>query len=181
MMRSFTCKTGNRVTLILVGITCVLSALGCAPSASSLIERQPVVQPKPTGEFKVSVAVDGKSVNDFSTELVHRMQVTPQEVKRLAATLPKRVNVPFGSVPEVSFTGDSVGFRLTPKRSSSESLTLGLRAGDVVTAINKTHPSSVLDFRELISSLQSDKRASITILRSGEPHKILYYLVSSSS
>ena len=168
----------NRFWLVTTFIL-LASLIGCSTTSRPVLERVAPTRPKLSGNYKVSVAVDGKPVETFREKRVHYMQLSPNDLRALGRHLPKRVNVPFGSVPEISAAGEMVGFRVVAKPGASRAMTMGLQEGDVVTAVNTAHVTSILDLKKLITALNNDKRASMTFLRNGEHHKILFSLVTS--
>jgi len=132
--------------------------------------------PKPKAErnFKVSVSAGGAEIENFEQRLVHRVALTPQQLNILARRGPGTLNVPFGSIGEFDREGNSMGFRLVASRDPARYPNLGLRAGDVITAVGKRRASSVKDLWDVFNAVREDGTASVTLIRDGSPHKILY-------
>ncbi len=81
---------------------------------------------------------------------------------------------------QVARLGDSnsalIGFRIRPKKSAQDFYRLGLRAGDVVTAINGVELSSYTALSDAQSLLQGATEASVRVLRRKKSYDILLAL-----
>jgi len=79
------------------------------------------------------------------------------------------------AVPEVS-EGRPIGFRLFQINPQSVFARLGIRNGDVVQRVNGgtlADPASLLGF---LQRLQNEPRVALDIVRSGQPHTLVYDL-----
>jgi hypothetical protein len=133
----------------------------------------------PGNNFRVSVSSDGQPVTDFTQKLVHRITLSKSDLKRLAQSSNSQ-SVPFKGNLERDQQGKIAGLRITEIRTPEVLPTLGLEDGDLLTAIGKKQPRSLSDLAQLALELASltakDKTSSITVVRRGRPHKIIYSL-----
>ncbi len=126
-----------------------------------------------TGNYKVSVTTDGEEVGDFSTNLIHHINVRP---KQLEITQSKWFNTEnIESVTEYTAAKEVIGFRLVVYRSEVAEV-LGLKQGDLITAVGKVLGEDIADMRALFRDLNTTGKATLTMQRDGKPHKMLYYL-----
>ena len=128
---------------------------------------------KTSPKFNVSVTSDGKTVTNFSTSLVHHVEVSERELLGYSA---KAGSLPFNAQMEYDREGKAIGIRVSGSESASSALGLGLNDKDIITAIGRAHPQGAGDLSLLFEQLRKFRRASITIERLGVPHKIFYYL-----
>lgn len=158
----------------LIALLCMLSgAAGCS-------DNQPVIEPvegQNGQKFKVSVTSGGREVKDFNEKLVQRVAIGPDQVEEVLKMWPEKVLVPFDGVAARDGRGKVMGVRVGKMRSGSPT-NLGLRPGDIVTAVNAKHASTVRDLGYLFVALREQKTASLTFEREGKPHKILYYVAA---
>ena len=90
---------------------------------------------------------------------------------------PEKFTAPFDGIAARDGRGKVMGVKVGKVRPGA--LTdLGLRQGDIVTAVNAKHASTVRDLGYLYVSLREEKTASLTFEREGQPHKILYYVAA---
>ncbi len=161
---------------LLLASCCLFSFSACAllqPKSSSELQH------KRTGEFKVSVSTDGEDVSNFKTPLVHRVSVTPQELRRYLSAERNALVLPFQARKVRDLKGGVKGIRVV-KIISGKRTALGLLENDLLTAVGRKHLSGLQDLGKLFSQLQTEKQASLTLEREGKPHKILYYLDAAS-
>ena len=146
---------------------CLLFALtACTSKKPPQIERG--------GEgYKVSVKSDGKEVKNFSQQLVHRVSLSRSEFDALIDDWPK--GLPFNSKSEYDSRGKPSGLRITQMRSAT-SPHMGLQKADLVTAVGTTHTYKTRDVWQLFRQLSISREATLTLVRQGKPHKILYVL-----
>ena len=127
-------------------------------------------------QYKVEVYTNGRKLERVESELVHRVELSHSDVDFITAN--NSSSVPFGvrAVKEKDAKGEQVGFRVTALPQKGAIYDLGLKVGDIVTAIGqKTSPKSS-DLTTLFPTLKNKGSASLTVMRSGVNHKILYYL-----
>ncbi len=132
-------------------------------------------------KFKVSVQSSGKPVKDFSTPLVHRITVSKYDFNRYTRSK-------VGGKPEILTTFQPVhtagpkspvyGLKLIAVSGATGGSALGLQLNDIVTAVGPDHVVKSSDFQQLFQHLLKDKTVSVTLMRGGKPHKIIYYLDS---
>ena len=131
------------------------------------------------GNFRVSVSANGAPVKDFNEQLIHRVIVNKKDLV-LLSTSSVAGSVPFTGKSERDHFGEIAGVRLTEIRTAKVLPTLGLQDGDLLTAVGKKHTTSLDDLKQLaidlIAGSATEKRASLTLIRRGRPHKILYSL-----
>jgi general secretion pathway protein C len=65
-----------------------------------------------------------------------------------------------------------LGFQVFPGRNHQAFTRLGLRPGDVVTAINGTVLDDPARGQEILNTLDSSSEAHVTVLRNGQPHDL---------
>lgn len=163
---------GILALLLVVGLT------GC--SASNDNQSIPELEQRRSG-FKVSVETGGKPVADFSTQLVHRVVLTPEQIDTVMASWPDRLYLPFEAQPDRDTWGKICGIKVTRMKSDSNLPNLGLKLGDRVTAVGVSHTKESRDLWKLFDQLRRNSEASLTLEREGKPHKILYYLSKAGS
>lgn len=123
-------------------------------------------------EMQVSVSTNGKPVQNFETALVHRISVPKKFASNLLVSSAK--GIPLKTAPEKDQNGKITGLRIRSSQDSSVLSTLGLQPNDLITAIGQKHAEKPTDLVDLFQSLVQTKEFSITLERSGMPHKILY-------
>lgn len=136
-------------------------------------------QQKRSGEFKVSVSTDGEQVSNFRTPLVHRVSVSPRELRAYLSEDRQALVLPFQARRVRDLKGGVKGIRVVKILSGKRSA-LGLIQNDLLTAVGRQHLSGLQDLGTLFTVLRTEKQASLTLEREGKPHKILYYLDSAS-
>ncbi len=123
-------------------------------------------------DYQVAVYSDGKEIKDFNQSLIHRMDITPKVVAAMSAS---GSTLPFDGKPEKDARGNVTGVRVANARGTNLAL-LGLRDKDLVTAVGNSRARSIGDLKKVFIELKTQKSASLTIERSGKPHKMFYYL-----
>lgn len=155
-------------------VLCILLTLSFIACGSS-------PPPKPPRQYEVSVKQDGKPVETFSESLVHRVGVTKAEIMEIFGPAPEHMNLPFALKPKADLRGGIVGFEVVETFESRSRLdrgmsSLGLRIGDLITAVGKMRIGHEEDFWHIYDLLKLNQQATLTIEREGRPHKFLYFL-----
>jgi hypothetical protein len=128
-------------------------------------------------QFKVSVYSGGKEVKDFNTQLIHRVDISPEQLKRVFGADDRQLRLPFTGTGEKDRFGKIAGVRVGRFQSPEGGpQAFGLKNQDLITAIGVQRATSIDDFRRLGKELSTTKSSSITLEREGRPHKILYSL-----
>ena len=154
--------------IVICAALCALSA--CAPAADQLeIEHE--------DGYKVSVKTNGQEQKNFDQERVHRVTVSPQEIARATKSMPAKVDLPFTVQTERDLRGRASGLRVTAVQSGGA---LGVAKGDILTSVGFTMTKSEKDLAKIYQELKTTKQSSLTLLRDGQYHKILYYADASS-
>jgi len=154
---------------IYLSVLFLVSACSTAKSKSP----DPVTVEK-VHNYNVSVSTDGKPVNDFDKRLVHDV-VVPAGALAAIGKYQSSLEVVFVSEPELDLRGSVVGVRLLGSRSGLDPMTtFGWLKNDVITAVGLRHVRRVADLGALITQLQQQQAATLTLIRDGAPHKILY-------
>ena len=143
-------------------------------SCTSLSSKEPVLE-KREGDFKVSVASNGKAVSNFNEQLVHRVTLSPAELKKVFVKPPKDIRLPFTAQKIFDGRGGIKGVKVTNFRANGGSSSFGLEENDIVTAFGRNHAKSPSDFWLLYQELMKESTATVTLERKGQPHKILFF------
>jgi len=128
-----------------------------------------------TGNYHVSVTSGGEKVENFNHSLVHRVGISQASLERLESDFKKKQK---SSVVRKDLAGNIIGLSIAMDSWFLRSL--GLRKLDIVTAINKDKATEAKVMDVLFSSLRSESSATMTIIRDASPHKMLYFIQSSS-
>jgi hypothetical protein len=162
----------------------IVSGLSAALlSACALSERDPALEATPAVQqhrFRVSVASGGKVVENPSDELVHRVGLTRANIRAYMNSSKGTGNLPFTARTEYDSRGKPMGLRILQLNRESSLSFLGLKEKDLVTAIGPRLISEPQHILYLFDDLSKSKRSSMTVERSGKPHKILYELQEPS-
>ena len=134
-------------------------AVGCATP-----QRQGAVRP----DFQVSVSAGGAPVTDLNTDYIHRIDYSAGAASKLSA-LPRTV--------ERDRQGRVMGFRI----GDGAETTLGLKGGDLITAIGPQRITQKKQFDELLRAVKDREDVTLTIVRRGAPHKVYLYPELSSN
>lgn len=126
-----------------------------------------------TGNYIVTVVSDGEKVSDFNRDLIHRININSKQLDKLKGEIndANKLNLTI----DKTLAGEIVGISVV---ASDYALleTLGLEQEDLITAVNKTRANNTSAIQLFIPTLEADSKASITIQRRGQPHKLLYFL-----
>lgn len=152
-------------SLLLPCFTLLLTS--CA--ASTKLDRDPA---------RFSVSVNGEPAAAYNSPLVHRVSMTERQLALLLPG-PRGLILPFTGTVHRDGAGAIMGVQLSGMRTGNYPV-LGLREGDIITAVNTTPARQIEDISELLHTLRAQRTASMTLLRTGRPHKILYYLEAGS-
>lgn len=124
------------------------------------------------GEFKVSVKSAGEEVEDFQTSLVHRI-VLSEEIRKLSAA-----ELPFELSLQRDFSGGLQGIKVGDKSGQEKAslAVIGLLDRDVITAIGRNMAKDVSQLSAFLKVLPhlSQEESSMTLLRRGQPHKVIF-------
>ena len=132
--------------------------------------------PRTPGKYEVSVKSGSSDVKNFEQSLVHRVELKKRDLDVMMSSMPDGINIPFSSSPQRDIRGGVTGLKLHSLGGSQNLPNLGLREGDLLTAVNKDHIRDLKDLSKLVGALKAENAASMTLERGGQPHKILYYL-----
>lgn len=144
------------------------SPIACSRGTKPVIERT-----TRTGEYHVSVYSAGNEVKDFGDRLVHYVTLSPADVEKLISDKGEAI-LPFDGIMEVDHKGQPSGFRIEQAFDRGRTERLGFREDDIVTAIGRTRSTSIADMDKFVQALRENREETITIIRDGQPHKLLY-------
>lgn len=163
--------------LCVASLSLLLSSLiaGCAAGSD-----QEPPQTTRRGRFRVSVESNGKPVADFNDKLVHRVELQPREVQRLFPKGRATPNLPFKAKKVFDSRGSVRGLKITGIKGAPAP-SFGLVENDLVTAVGRRQAKSPDAFMQLFQDLEKDKQSSLTLERSGKPHKILFFSGNSAA
>lgn len=157
----------------LLGVFTIFWLSACAAGRSpEVVERTP-----PTaGRFRISVAAQGEAVENPQQKLVHYIGLTSAQLERFTAS--DGVGLGSSRMVRVEYDarGEPAGLRVLRGGAKGDLGILGLEEDDLLTAFGKKSASSPEDFRQFCRGLLQRQRDSMTILRRGVPHKLLYFL-----
>lgn len=139
-------------------------------------QKQAIIEPVSDG-YQVKVTSNGRVVDDFEQRLVHRVDLPKQSALQMHQAIRQRKSLPFRANIERNLQGSISGARLQPPNSRVFEL-LGLLPQDLVTAVGKTQIRSLGDLQLLFSSLADSNEVSMTFIRKGRAHKLLYRVVN---
>lgn len=155
----------NRFGLIGLSIS-LLTLNSCSFSSSP----NPEIQRR--GAFEVKVKSNGKEVKDFQQDLVHRKELSRGVLAELQ-DYSKKAEITF---PHKDANGNFQGLKVKKATPPNVLSALGLLAGDVVTAFGMKRVEPDMSFMEFLLSLDALDDSSITLLRKGQAHKVLYLI-----
>ncbi len=72
--------------------------------------------------------------------------------------------------------GDTIGYRIRPKRSRSDFFALGLKSGDIINSINGTELDSLLSLQSVQHNLEHDTEIRVRITRQKKPVELVVKL-----
>ena len=136
-------------------------------------------QPLKGSGMKVSVSTNGAPVKNFQDSLVHRIDLTAQDLARFHNPHTQRLQLPFTALPERDGRGKTMGVRIPKSADSKQVAKLGLKPDDLVTAVGRMIAHQAEDLANLFVELRKKKMSSMTVERNGVPHKLLFYLADS--
>lgn len=131
---------------------------------------------KRTGEYQVSVRSGGSEVSQFEKRLIHRIALSAGEVQGIFLNETGNLVVPARFRQQLDLRGGVKGLRLIAFNDPLLGGRLGLKKGDLLTAIGGKHFKQPSDIFALYRSLQQKNEIGLTLERGGSPHKILYSL-----
>ncbi len=156
-------------------IICILSA--CAAHTTGEENIEPAAAER---KFRVSVTAGGKRIDTPGEELVHRIYLNADSVHAFVKS-GKKLKEPLVAHVEEDDKGRVIGVRVAQFSPLSALGKLGLKEGDVVTAVGKNLVQKPDDVLQVFDELDREKHGSITVERRGKPHKILINLKSPAS
>ena len=130
----------------------------------------------PKRNYQISVKAGGTDLVNFEQQLVHRIEITRNELQSILITWPESLNLSFRSIGEYDKLGQAVGIKIIDSSLNSSSANLGLKSGDIVTSIGRKLPTSTRDFWPLLNELKQTGTGDISISRNGRANKILLQL-----
>lgn len=163
---------------------CVVLALfvaaansGCSASSgrAGLAPGNPGSQLDDNGRFKVSVVTNGREVKDLNQDLVHRVAISRAQVDSILESWPAQFRKIGQTRDEYDSQGKYMGLRIAGPSTGAPVPVLGLRDRDVITAVGPKPVRAEGDMLALFKDLKQSGRATMTIERSGMPHKFLYF------
>lgn len=95
-----------------------------------------------------------------------------QEIQNNPQNLVNLIN----TVPYKDSSNQVVGYRIYPRTNPALFTQLGLRPGDVVTAVNGTALKDPAQMMKIMSSLKTSDQISITVLRDGQQQTLMMQL-----
>ncbi len=101
---------------------------------------------------------------EIASRYAHALQENPASLKHVIHLTPARLG---------SNTGELIGFRVRPKQNARDFYQLGLRANDVITAVNGVDLTSYAALQGAQSELQGSDQVSVYLLRKEKPYKII--------
>ena len=164
-------QTFSHLNCFFLLFVCLFTA-SCSTSAPKTYEIEK--KAKLQRNFRVSVRSDGESISNFTKSLVHRVSVDSAQLRDLYRAQPPGLNIPFVIVAESDSFDRPVGLRLEAAPNASAPSDLGLRHGDIITAVEKKHTVVEEDLMYLFDQLDINRRATLTLLRDGDHHKFFY-------
>jgi hypothetical protein len=144
-------------------------------SFSACAQRTPILSER-SGNYQVSVRSDGDEVAEFEQRLIHRIALSSGEMRGIFLNDAGNLVVPARFAKQRDLRGQVKGLRLLALNEPLLGGRLGLKAGDVVTAIGGKHFKEPSDLFVLYRSLARNNEIGLTLERGGNPHKILYSL-----
>ncbi len=127
-------------------------------------------------EFKVRVVSGGEVQRDLEQELVHRVELSKEDIRTALRSWPTSLQIPFSGKVQRDAQGELIGVNLSATTQTSMLPRLGLEDNDLLTAVGKKRAESIKDLYFLFEALADKNFASVTVQRNGKPHKILYFL-----
>ena len=116
-----------------------------------------------SGEYRVSVSSSGRELKDFSKPLVHRMQITPEQLLEIFDAQAEVLRLPFKGKRIYDNRGGVKGLRIVQSGSGEKRTVLGIRHNDLLTSIGKSHTKGLSDLWILYEALRTNHRATLTL------------------
>ena len=130
-----------------------------------------------SGGFEVKVKANGHEVKNFEQDLIHRITLS----REVLAELQHYSRVEEIAIPGKDGRGTFQGLKVRKAVPPNILQNLGLQSGDVVTAFGIRNVQSDMSFMEFLLSLDALDDSSLTFIRKGQAHKVLYQLVGAHS
>lgn len=136
--------------------------------------------------FKVSATSNGEKVSANDQSLIQRVELSSTELLKIKSQL--KGDLIFGISNEKDVRGNSSGLKILTIKDRLVASQLGLERGDVVLAAhiseldqkqNREIQMPLKDHLALYDSfsrLSKERSLSLSVIRSGMPHKIYYFL-----
>lgn len=138
--------------------------------------KPPVTIERVSDDFEVQVSAAGREVKDFQQPLVHRMTLSQDRVRFLHVDVIQRRALPFNAKVELDRRGVVSGVKIFPPKSLVAG-ELGIESLDLITAVNTKPVRALGDMQLLFKTLDEEKSATMTVIRRGQPHKLLYSVI----
>lgn len=157
----------------IAGLFLLAGFAGCSASnnRAAMIDRGP----DDPSRFKVSVVTDGHAVKNLNQDLVHRITIPPAKVDQFISGWPEQLQRLGGTKVEYDSQGKYMGIRVLGGSGNAPVPVLGLSNRDVITAVGTTPVKTENDLLDLFRTLKKSGFVTMTVERSGTPHKYLYY------
>lgn len=175
-------KTSKNRTLFLSVVLSIASAallLSCAGPRKNQAARRP--QAELLGDYRVSVSSGGREIKDFEKTLVHYIEIPRAKVEEVVRPWPKGLNLGLIGRVDKDMRGGVAGLKLRMGGSGVSGAELGLQDNDLVTSVEAKRVTDIRGFYPLFAALLKEGKASLTLDRSGVPHKVFYYLPETKS
>ena len=136
--------------------------IGKSPDQTAAVKSPPPVKPKLKAKV-VDRRQDRRAV-EIATRYARTLQENPAALKDVIEYTPARRG---------DNDGELIGFRIRPKQNARDFYLLGLRANDVVTAVNGVELNNYAALAGAQSAIASGEVLSILVLRRERPHEII--------
>ena len=173
-------KSGFRVEtsagrrLVLIGLIAILAA-GCSASAD---RPQLIRENDENKRFKVSVTSEGRQIKDYNQSLVHRVEISKVVIDQMIQSWPAPFHKIATTQNEYDSQGKLMGLRVVAAAGGEKIAVLNLVDRDIITAVGVAPIHKENDILALFTELKKTGGSTMTIERSGMPHKFLYYVQS---
>ena len=160
----------NRIAHLVFSICLLFLIVACSPTG-------PVLE-RDNGDLKIQVKSGGKVVKNPETELVHRIDLSENDLNPVLTGSSKLKALGFKAKILRDAQGGISGILLDLRAENQNTQRFGLQHGDLVTAISGKLIGSEDDLETMFQQLQEQQKLSVTVMRDGEPHKLLYSIVN---
>lgn len=123
-----------------------------------------------SGHFEVKVKANGKEQRNLQETLIHRRDLDAETLSAVQS-FSQRTEI---AEPRKDRQGGLYGLKVKKGLPPPVTQALGLEAGDIVTAFGAKRVEADMSFMEYLLSLGALEESSVTLLRRGVPHKVLY-------